>query len=92
VADAAHNGKGPPPIFEMSLMGLCKQFQCTPSEILEEDADMIIKMMVFENTYNAISKARRAKGDEIHKLPPAYGRIIEELMESGVYKGGLNNG
>ena len=89
MVDAAHNGQSPPPIFEMSLMGLCKQFNCTPSDILEEDADMITKMMVFDNTYNAISKTRQAKGEQIHNLPPQYGRIIKELMEAGIYKGGL---
>ena len=89
MADAAHNGQAPPPIFELSLMGLCKTFNCTPSQILDEDADMISKMMTFDNVYNAIKTARSAEGKALHNIPEGYKRIIKNLMEAGIYKGGL---
>jgi hypothetical protein len=70
-------------------MGLCKAFNALPSEILEEDAGLIETMMTLDNAYYAIKTARQAKGDAIHKLPPSVGRIIAQLQEMGVYKGGL---
>ena len=73
----------------MSLMGLCKMFNCLPSEILKEDAATITKMMIYENSYQAVTAIRSAQGDAIHKLPASVGKIIESLREQGIYKGGL---
>ena len=70
-------------------MGLCKTFNCTPSQILDEDADMIAAMIQYDNIYNAIKTVRSAEGKAIHNVPAAYKRIIKELMEAGIYKGGL---
>ena len=70
-------------------MSLCKSFGCLPSEILKEDAATITLMMTYENAYQAIKAIRSAHGDAIHNLPASVGRIIQNLREQGIYKGGL---
>ena len=61
-----------------------------PSEILKEDAATITMMLKYSNSYHAVKALRGAVGDAIHKLPPNVGRIVENLKELGVYKGGLS--
>ena len=72
-------------------MGLCKTFNCLPSEILKEDAATIAMMMTYETAYQAVKTLRTATGDSIHKLPASVGRIVENLKEAGIYKGGLSD-
>lgn len=74
----------------MWLMSLCTTFHCTPSQILNEDAALLSRMMMFSNAYSAVDRVRNLKGKEIHGLDSGTAKIIDALMKAGVYQGGLN--
>lgn len=71
-------------------MSLCTTFHCTPSQMLDEDAALVSRMLMFSNAYGAVERVRNLKGKDIHGLDAGTARIIEALREAGVYQGGLN--
>lgn len=71
-------------------MSLCTTFHCTPSQILNEDAALVSRMLMFSNAYSAVERVRSLKGKEIHGLDAGTSQIIDALRKAGVYQGGLN--
>lgn len=86
---AAIDGR-PSPEPEVWLMALCTTFHCTPSQILAEDAALLARMMTYSNAYSAVGRVRNLKGRDIHGIDAGTSRIIDALMQAGVYQGGLD--
>lgn len=86
--DAARDGR-PPPDNEWLVFNWCQLFGCLPSELLDEDYGLIMRMLQIDNTYQAVRAISRAKGAQIHDVPQAYLRIIDYLIKEGLY-GGLS--
>lgn len=71
-------------------MSLCTTFHCTPSQILNEDAALLSRMMLFSNAYNAVDRVRNMKGKQIHEMDSGTAKMLDALRKAGVYQGGLD--
>lgn len=74
---------------ELQLFNLCQMFNCTPSQIMNEDADLIYSMINYHGAYRAVDALKRATGKAIHNLPQSVFTVIESLEEQGIKARGL---
>lgn len=88
MVEAAKQGK-PPPNDEYKIMLLCQMFNCLPSQLENEDAHFLDRMILFTNTYNAVRQRRQAIGEEIHKLPEGVSKVLAMLDDMGINYSGL---
>lgn len=61
-----------------------------PSQVLDEDANLIYAGLTYKGAYEAVKAAKSAKGDKIDKLPVSVHRIIDLLEKQGIKVRGLS--
>lgn len=89
MVNAARAGQ-PSPTDEQHIWRMCKAFNCLPSQLTNEDAYYIERMMIYENVYLAIKRRREAFGEGIHELPDYVNDVLDMLDEMGIKYDGIS--
>lgn len=61
-----------------------------PSQILDEDANLIYAGLTYKGAYEAIKAAKGATGDKIERLPASVHRVVDLLEKQGFKVRGLS--
>lgn len=82
--EAVDGDASPPP--ELRLAWSCERWGCLPEAgaYLDQDYQLMNRMTVFSNIYNAYSQYRNAHGAAIHNLSEGTRKILRFLKDTGV--------
>lgn len=90
LADGVEGAEAPP---ELQMAWFCGPYHLPRDGGMgSQDYDLITKMRILENVYNAVTKMRSLKGDEINtRLSNGERVVLEEVQKMGLLRG-LNRG
>jgi hypothetical protein len=75
----------PPPV-ELRMAWMCERWQSLPEAggVYDQDQQLISRMIVLSNVYNAVTAWRTHGGEKIHYLSEQTRTILRRLQDEGI--------